>query len=155
MGRGVVKKKQFCTFYLGERLYGFPVEEVQEVIHEQTITHVPLAPAVVRGLINLRGKIVTVIDLQKKLGLDAEQPASPEMNLVVRNDESTVSFLVGPVGDVVTVEKAAFEELPEPLRGESPKAVVGVYKLPHGLLHVLDAQFSAQIEEVKTRALRE
>ena len=148
-------KKQFCTFYLGDRLYGIPVEDVQEVLQGQAITRVPLAPAVVRGLINLRGKIVMVIDLQKKLRLDAGKRAAPEMNLVVRSGESIVSFLVGPVGDVVDVEKAAFEELPGTLRSEYPMMVVGVYKLPGGLFHVLDAQRSAQIEEARNMELRD
>ncbi len=150
------KKKQFCTFWLGKRLCGIPVEEVQEVLQEQAITRVPLAPAAVRGLINLRGKIVTVIDLQKRLGLDEKNLAASGMNLVVGHGESTVSFLVSSVGDVVDVEKEAFEELPETLRGESPKTlVVGVYKLPNGLMHVLDAQRGAQIEEANARELRD
>jgi len=149
----VDKKKQFCTFHLGERLYGIPVEEVQEVLQEQAITRVPLAPAAVRGLINLRGKIVTVIDLKGRLGLGAEKPAAPEMNLVVHIGESTVSFLVGPVGDIVDVEETAFEELPETLRGENLKLVLGVYKLPNGLLHVLDAQRGAQIVGPKAKEL--
>ncbi|HUI51531.1 MAG TPA: chemotaxis protein CheW, partial [Terriglobales bacterium] len=60
-------RRQFCTFWMGQRLYGMPVEEVQEVIREQAMTRVPLAGAMVRGLINLRGKIVTAIDLRKGL----------------------------------------------------------------------------------------
>lgn len=138
------ERRQFCTFWMGQRLYGMPVEEVQEVMREQAMTRVPLAGSAVRGLINLRGKIVTAIDLRKGLGLGEEKTTGPLMNVVVSSEEYTVSFLVDAIGDVLEVGEEAFEDVPETLQGEARKLVAGVYKLPNGLLHVLDAEKCAR-----------
>lgn len=140
------ERRQFCTFWMGRRLYGMPVGEVQEVMREQAMTRVPLAGRAVRGLINLRGKIVTAIDLRQELGLE-EEKISGLMNVVVSNDEYTVSFLVDGIGDVLDVDEESFEGVPKTLQGGARKLVSGVYKLPHGLLHVLDAGKCAQIGE--------
>jgi purine-binding chemotaxis protein CheW len=140
----VSERRQFCTFWMGQRLYGMPVEEVQEVMREQAMTRVPLAGSAVRGLINLRGKIVTAIDLRKGLGLGEEKVAGPLMNVVVSSEEYTVSFLVDAIGDVLEVSEESFEDVPETLQGEARKLVTGVYKLPSGLLHVLDAEKCVQ-----------
>lgn len=141
------QRRQFCTFWMGQRRYGMPVEEVQEVIREQEMTRVPLAGSMVRGLINLRGKIVTAIDLRRGLGLNEKQAEGPLMNVVVSSEEYTVSFLVDAIGDVLDVEEEAFEGVPDTLQGEARDLVTGVYKLPSGLLHVLDATKCAQIGE--------
>jgi purine-binding chemotaxis protein CheW len=142
--KGVSERRQFCTFWMGQRLYGVPVEEVQEVMRGQAMTRVPLAGSAVRGLINLRGKIVTAIDLRKGLGLGEERIKGPLMNVVVSNKAYTVSFLVDAIGDVLEVSEEAFEDVPETLQGEARKLVAGVYKLPNGLLHVLDAEKCVQ-----------
>ncbi|HET7108486.1 MAG TPA: chemotaxis protein CheW [Candidatus Acidoferrum sp.] len=141
----VSERRQFCTFWMGQRLYGMPVDEVQEVMREQAMTRVPLAGSSVRGLINLRGKIVTAIDLRKGLGLGEEKIAGPLMNVVVSSEEYTVSFLVDAIGDVLDVGEESYEKVPETLQGEERKLVAGVYKLPSGLLHVLDAEKCVQI----------
>jgi purine-binding chemotaxis protein CheW len=145
----VSEAKQFCTFYIEERLYGIAVEQVQEVLREQAMTRVPLAPEAVRGLINLRGKIVTAVDLRKRLGLGAKRTPGAPMNVVLSSEEDTVSLLVDAIGDVVSVESETFEGLPQTLRGEVREFVTGVYKLAGGLLHVLDAQRSATLEQIR------
>jgi purine-binding chemotaxis protein CheW len=132
---------------MGQRLYGMPVDEVQEVMREQAMTRVPLAGSAVRGLINLRGRIVTAIDLRRGLGLGEEKINRPLMNVVVSNEESTVSFLVDAIGDVLDVGEESFESVPETLQGGARKLVSGVYKLPDGLLHVLDSEKCVQIGE--------
>lgn len=139
--------KQFCTFWMGDRLYGMPVGEVQEVMREQVLTRVPLAAKRVRGLINLRGKIVTAIDLRESLDLPDRQSGTALMNVVVTNEENTVSFLVDSIGDVLDVGQETFEKVPDTLQGESRKFVTGVYKLRDGLLHVLDAAKCADLSE--------
>jgi purine-binding chemotaxis protein CheW len=141
----VSERRQFCTFWMGQRLYGMPVDEVQEVMREQTMTRVPLAGSAVRGLINLRGKIVTAIDLRKGLGLGEEKFHGPMMNVVVSSEEYTVSFLVDAIGDVLDLGEESFEKVPETLQGEARRLVTGVYKLGSGLLHVLDAEKCVQI----------
>jgi len=143
----MIERRQFCTFWMGQRLYGMPVEEVQEVIREQHMTRVPLSGRMVRGLINLRGKIVTAIDLRKGLGLGEQEGNGPLMNVVVNSGEQVVSFLVDAIGDVLDVEEEAFEDVPDTLQGAAGDLVLGVYKLGSGLLHVLDASKCAQLGE--------
>jgi purine-binding chemotaxis protein CheW len=151
----VSERRQFCTFWMGQRLYGMPVDEVQEVMREQAMTRVPLAGSAVRGLINLRGKIVTAIDLRKGLGLEEEKINGPLMNVVVSSEGYTVSFLVDAIGDVLDVGEESFESVPETLQGEARKLVSGVYKLPNGLLHVLDSEKCVQIGEVGKKEVAE
>ncbi|MGB7583652.1 MAG: chemotaxis protein CheW, partial [Terriglobales bacterium] len=76
---------QFCTFYLDKLLFGVELKGVQEVIRSLDITQVPLAPNVVSGLINLRGQIVTAVDLRRRLELNARPPDALPMNVVVRS----------------------------------------------------------------------
>jgi purine-binding chemotaxis protein CheW len=92
---------QLCTFYVGDSYFGIPVDQVQEVVRSQPVTPVPLAPTVIRGLINLRGQILTAIDLRNRLGLG--EPGDPAMliNIVVRTTDSPVSFLVDEIGEVL------------------------------------------------------
>ena len=78
---------QFCTFYLDGLLFGIELKGVQEVIHSLDMTQVPLAPAVVSGLINLRGQIVTAVDLRRRLELKPAPPELHVMNVVVRSDD--------------------------------------------------------------------
>jgi purine-binding chemotaxis protein CheW len=129
---------QFCTFYLDKFFLGVEVLKVQEVIRYQTMTRVPLAPPVVRGLINLRGQIVTAIDLRRRLELSERSPDDLPMNVVIRTEEGTVSFLVDEIGDVLEVEDEQFEAPPETVRGISRELIRGVYKMKDRLLLILD-----------------
>src|SRR5215472_3136729 len=92
--------QQLCTFYLDGLLFGVEVHKVQEVIRYQAMTRVPLASQVIGGLINLRGQIVTAIDLRRRLGLAERTAKQLPMNVVVRSDDGAVSFLVDEIGDV-------------------------------------------------------
>ena len=135
-----VAERQFCTFYVEGLCFGIGVREVQEVIRYQEMTRVPLAASVVRGLINLRGQIVTAIDLRRRLGLADRDDAGEHlpMNLVVRTDDGVVSLLVDEIGEVVEVEEDSFERPPPTLEGVARDLVRGVYKQQGSLLLVLD-----------------
>jgi purine-binding chemotaxis protein CheW len=135
-----VAERQFCTFYVGGLYFGIGVREVQEVIRYQEMTRVPSAAPVVRGLINLRGQIVTAIDLRRRLGLPdrADSAETLPMNLVVRTDDGVVSLLVDEIGEVVEVDEDSFERPPPTLEGVARELVRGVYKQPGSLLLVLD-----------------
>ena len=131
---------QLCTFYADGLYFGIDVREVQEVLQYQEMVRVPLAADVVEGLINLRGQIVTAIDLRRRLDLAERDEAVDPMNVVVRSDDGAVSLLVDEIGDVVEVEEAAFEPAPENLSGRARELIDGVFKLDGQLLLVLDAQ---------------
>lgn len=132
--------QQFCTFYLDRLMFGVGLEKVQEVIRYLEITDIPLAPEVVSGLMNLRGQIVTGLDLRKRLGM-AERPAEANpMNVVIRSSDGAVSLLVDDIGDVVEVTEESFERPPETLQGKVREVIVGVHKLEKQLMHVLDTE---------------
>jgi purine-binding chemotaxis protein CheW len=130
--------RQFATFYANGLLFGVEVVRVQEVLRYQEMTPVPRAPEVIEGLINLRGQIVTAIDARRRLGLPAREADRTPMNMVIRSDDGAVSLLVDEIGDVLDVEQAAFEPVPENVAPSIRDLTTGVYKLKERLLLVLD-----------------
>jgi purine-binding chemotaxis protein CheW len=144
---------QFCTFYLDKLLFGVELKGVQEVIRSLEMTKVPLAPAVVSGLINLRGQVVTAVDLRQRLELAPSPPGTLSMNVVVRSEDGAVSLLVDEIGDVVEVEENSFEPPPETLRGSVRTVILGVHKLSDRLLHVLDIEKACQMSEATEAAV--
>jgi purine-binding chemotaxis protein CheW len=138
---------QFCTFYLDKLLFGVELKGVQEVMHSLDMTKVPLAPGVVSGLINLRGQIVTAVDLRKRLELEPRPAGTLAMNVVVGSEDGAVSLLVDEIGDVVEVEETTFERPPETLSGTVKAMILGVHKLNDRLMHVLDIEKACQMAD--------
>jgi purine-binding chemotaxis protein CheW len=143
---------QFCTFYLDKLLFGVELKTVQEVIRSLEVTQVPLAPEVVTGLINLRGQIVTAVDLRRRLEMEPRASDLPVMNVVVRSEDGAVSLLVDEIGDVVEVKEASFERPPETLRGSVRTMITGVHKLKDRLMLVLDTEKACQMADLATAA---
>ena len=139
-------KKQFCTFYLGARLFGVEVLKIQEVLRYQEITEVPLAPEVIRGLLNLRGSIVATLDLRRRFHMAPLEEGTFPTNVVSQTSTGLISLLVDRIGDVVEVDAESFEASPETLEGESRELIEGVYKLPSGLLMVLNVERALDLE---------
>ena len=132
---------QFCTFYLDGLFFGIDVLKVQEIIRYQEMTGVPLAPPVVRGLINLRGQVVTAMDLRRRLGLPERVAGERPMNVIIRTEaDDTVSFLVDDIGDVVEPEAEQFEAPPGTLDAAVRAVIQGVFKLDRRLLLVMDTE---------------
>ena len=132
------EQQQFCTFFVDGLYFGVDVQKVQEVIRYQNMTRVSLAPREVRGLINLRGQIVTAVDLRRRLSLGEHPEDQLPMNVVVRNDDGVVSLLVDEIGDVLDVDEDTFEPPPETLDGLARELIRGAYKLEGRLLLELD-----------------
>jgi purine-binding chemotaxis protein CheW len=135
----MARDTQFCTFLVGGMLFGLDVACIQEVIRYQRLTVVPLTSSVIAGLINLRGQIVTAIDLRSRLGLTAREPGTRPLNVVVRTPDGAVSLLVDEIGDVIVVDDDAFERPPDTLDDAARTLIRGAYKLKGRLLLVLDA----------------
>jgi purine-binding chemotaxis protein CheW len=136
--------KQLCTVLADGKLFGIDVTRVQEVIRYQEITPVPLAPRSVSGLINLRGQIVSAIDLRTLLGLPERAPQQLPMNVVLRQESGAVSLLVDEIGDVVVVDEATFEPPPETLVAASRALIDGVYKLDSQILLLLNTTLAVR-----------
>ncbi|MFO0556240.1 MAG: chemotaxis protein CheW [Polyangiaceae bacterium] len=132
--------KQLCTFHVSHLFFGVEVTKVQEVLQWLPMTPVPLASRVVRGLINLRGQIVTVIDLRRRLGLPDAADGESALNLVVRTDARVISLLVDQIGDVLEVEDASFEPAPTTLSPESRELIQGAFKLDESLVLALNLE---------------
>lgn len=145
----MANQRQFCTFFLGAHYFGIDVLKVQEIIRYQAMTRVPLAPPVVRGLINLRGQIVTAIDLRRRLELADRTDDSLPVNVVIHTDDGAVSLLVDEIGDVLQVEETAFERPPETLRGTARELIRGAYKLENRLLLILDTEKAVNLANVR------
>ena len=146
----MIPPRQLCTCTLGGLWLGIDVLEVQEVLRWQPTTRVPLAPAAVRGLINLRGQIVTAVDMRRLFGLPASAPDAEPMNIVVRALETPVSLLVDAIGDVVEVSDAMAEPPPPTLAPAVRDLVRAVYKLPEHLLLELDTDRALRLELTST-----
>lgn len=131
---------QFSTFFVEDLFFGVDVLRVQEVLRYQQMTRVPQAPDVIEGLINLRGQIVTAIDMRRRLRLPPRAGNQTPMNMVVRTDDGAISLLVDEIGDVLDVDATTWEQPPENLDPSARELISGVYKLNGRLLLVLDAE---------------
>jgi purine-binding chemotaxis protein CheW len=136
---------QYCTFYVASHYFGLDVLKVQEIIRYQEITRVPLAPPVVCGLMNLRGQIITAIDLRRRLGLSERPAEQAPVNVVVHTDDGAVSLLVDEIGDVLEVSEKLFEPPPETLKGTARNLIRGAYKLKDRLLLILDPERTVNV----------
>ena len=150
--RNVSETRQLCTFIIDGMLFGVDVMNVQEVIRYQEMTVVPLASANVRGLINLRGQIVTAIEMRARLGLDPRRGDALPMNVVTTTADGVVSLLVDEIGDVLEVEERTFERPPETISAAFRELVRGVFKLEGKLLLLLDAEKVATFGSDRVKA---
>lgn len=136
---------QLATFFLGEELFGVDTLRVQEILTYQEITSVPLAPDYVRGLINLRGQIVTVIDLRCRLGFEKLEQERSSMNLIVNSDEGLMSLLVDNIGNVLDIPSNRLLPPPGTIRGVAVRYIQEVCQLEDTLLIVLNLQNILQL----------
>ena len=136
---------QYATFFVDELFFGIEVLKVQEVLRYQEMTSVPRAPGVIEGLINLRGEIVTAIDMRRRLGLRTRPDGKWPMNVVVRADDGAVSLLVDEIADVLQVNEKDYEPPPETLQGMARDLIRGAYKLDKRLLLILDTEKTIRV----------
>ncbi|MFN7967492.1 MAG: chemotaxis protein CheW [Acidobacteriota bacterium] len=136
----VPERRQLCSFSVGELLFGVDVTRVQEVLRHQELTVVPLAPGAVGGLINLRGQIVTAIELRRLLDLPPRQDGEGTLTVVLRTPDGPVSLLVDSIGDVVQAEGRQYEGAPDTLSERYRRLIDGVYKVDHQLVLALNLE---------------
>jgi purine-binding chemotaxis protein CheW len=135
----------YCTFIVDRFFFGVPVDHIQEVVRHQDMSRVPLAPNEVSGLINLRGQIVTAIDLRRRLHLAAATGDRRAMNVLIKTPEGAVSLLVDQIEDVLEVPAEGVERPPETLQGEVRDLITGACKLKDRLLLLLDTQKTIEL----------
>lgn len=130
----------YATFYVGNLFFGIPIAIGVEVTKGQEVTPVPLGPKEVAGFFNLRGHIVTAIDMRVRLGLEASADGSDEVSIFFQDQEALFALMVDRVGDFTEVSEATFEETPSNLDANARDLIVGVHKLADKLLLILDTQ---------------
>ncbi len=128
----------FVTLTLADQLCGVPVLGVRDILSEQTITRIPLAPPEIAGSLNLRGRIVTAIDLRRRLKLPPPPAGQPRMSVVAEQGGELYALLVDQVSEVLTLRADAFERNPPTLPPEWAAFSTGIYRLDGKLLVVLD-----------------
>jgi purine-binding chemotaxis protein CheW len=136
---------QLVTFRLDGDLYGVEVRHVQEVLRSHRLTPVPLAPPAVAGLINLRGQVVTAIDLRERLGRPPRPEDSEAAAVVILVGGEVMSLLVDSIADVLPVDPLDFEPPPDTLERRSRGLILGAYKLEGRLLLALDVHKAVDI----------
>ena len=138
MGERGADLRQFVTFTIGGQLCGIPVLQVRDVLASQEITTIPLAPPEITGSLNLRGRIVTSVDLRVRLGLPTGDVGQDRMNVVVEHHGELYSLIIDSVGEVLELSSEILERAPATLDASWSRFSNGIYRLDDGLLLVLD-----------------
>ena len=129
---------QYVSFFVDKQLLGIPVNAVQEVLNPQALSPVPLARPEISGLLNLRGQIVTAVNLRRRLGLPELEEDRESMNVVVRHQGESFSLRVDDVGDVINVSGVALESPPSTLDAHWKTVTTGVFRLEEQLFVILN-----------------
>jgi purine-binding chemotaxis protein CheW len=119
---------RFLTFFLANEEYGFEILKVQEIIVFQSITPVPRTPQFIRGVINLRGKIIPVLDLRTKFGMEQVEPTNETCIIVVRVDSIEMGILVDKVSEVLEIQGGNIEPVPHFGNGFDTNFILGLGK---------------------------
>lgn len=130
--------EDFVTFTIAEQLFGVPVLRVQDVLRMRSITCIPLAPDEISGSLNLRGRIVTAVDVRLRLGLAPRDGKSQSMSIVVEHESELYSLVVDSVGEVLGVAPGDYERNPPTLDARIREYSDGIYRLENELLVVLN-----------------
>jgi purine-binding chemotaxis protein CheW len=134
----VSDERKICTFYIDDFFFGIDINHIQEVIRYQEMTEVPLSPEIISGLINMRGQIVTSINMRKRLGFAPLVGDQKPINIIVRTADEAFSLLVDAIGDVIDIPIDLFEPPPESLKGLIKEALQEVCQEKDKLLLILD-----------------
>lgn len=130
-------RTEYVTVIIGKQLFGLPIARVQDVFVLSQITRVPLAPDDIAGVINLRGRIVTAIDLQRRLGVEGGSGRMP-MAVGIESANESYGLVIDAVGEVLKLDAETAEPVPVNLDERLGQVASGVHRLEDGLLVVLD-----------------
>lgn len=141
------EEMEIATFYMGDILMGVDIQKVQEINRHVDITPVPQAPACVRGVINLRGDVVTVLDLRTVLELEPAEITDQSRNMIAKAGDEQIGLLVDRIADVVKVTRNEIEPPPANVSGIDGRFFDGVYKMESELLIILNAEEVLSVDQ--------
>lgn len=133
-----LQQTDFLVILIGDQMFGIPVLQVQDVLRQQRVTRVPLAPPEVAGAMNLRGRIVTAINVRCRLGMPDLDPKTPTMSVVVEYENELYSLIIDRVGDVLSLLNSDFESVPATLDPVWRDIATGIFRLEDKLMVVVD-----------------
>lgn len=142
-----VATTDFVTVRIAEQWFGIPVQRIHDVFMPQSMTYVPLARSEVAGVLNLRGRIVTAIDMRRVLDLPVCEDAAKQMAIGIEKGGESYGLVIDEVGEVLSLEDSAFESNPANLDPRWQEISKGIYRLEGTLLVVLDADRVLSFEE--------
>ena len=131
---------QYVTVKIGNQLFGIPVLEIEDIIGPQNVTFIPRASQIILGALNLRGRIVTAIDMRRRLGLMETDESLTRMNVVIERNGDLYSLVVDEVGEVLTLEDAGLEPHPPTMRSSVREVSTGIHRLDKALMVALDVE---------------
>ncbi len=142
--------RDYLTVYIGDQIFGLPILQAQDVLGEQRVTRIPLAPPQIAGALNLRGRIVTAVNMRACLGMVPREDAGKVMHVVVENSGELYSLMIDKVGDVMSLSMRDYENNPSTLSVSWRGVSSGIYRLKDNLLVVLDIPRLLDSLETKT-----
>jgi purine-binding chemotaxis protein CheW len=131
---------EYVTVTIGEQLFGLPIAQVQDVFLPGNLTRVPLAPAEIAGVLNLRGRIVTTIDMRCALGLETRQEGAEAIAIGIERDNESYGLVVDSVGEVLRLDQNSRQAIPGNLDNRLARVAAGIHRLDEQLLVVLDVE---------------
>ena len=143
------KATELATFYIGDALCGMDILNIQEINKHMKVTKVPQAPEHVTGILNLRGQIITIINLGTKLGLSATRVTDGSRNIIVNSEDEFVGLLVDRISDVAVVDQDSVEPPPANISGIQGKFFEGVFKTEDNLIGILNVGEVLKESELK------
>jgi len=146
------KKDQVVSFRIGKEHFGVPIQAVQEIVRVPEITAVPEMPSFVEGVINLRGRILSIVDLSKRLKIKGAAREKSSRILIVEIDQRVVGLLVDAVSAILRIPPEAIEPAPDIVTSVGAEYIRGVGKLPDKLIILLDLKNILKPEEIRTLA---
>ena len=133
-----LQQTDFLVILIGNQMFGIPVLQVQDVLRQQKVTRVPLAPPEVAGAMNLRGRIVTAINVRRRLGMPDIEDTKSTMSVVVEHEGELYSLIIDKVGDVLSLLNSDFESVPATLDPLWRDVATGIFRLEDKLMVVVD-----------------
>jgi purine-binding chemotaxis protein CheW len=130
----------YVTFTIDQQMFGVPILKVQDILRPDSIASIPLAPPEIKGSINLRGRIVTVIDVRVRLGIEPREDMSESMGVTIEHNNDLYTLLVDKIGDAISLDSKNFEKNPGTLDADWRDFAVGVFRLEERLMVVLDVE---------------
>ena len=138
MSKTAATETEFVTAWIADQLFGIPITRVHDVFEAERITRVPLAPTEICGVLNLRGRVVTALDMRKRLGLPKQEGQKKQMAIGIDHDGEAYGLLVDSMGEVMKLSPSAFDAVPINLHKDWAAICSGIYRLEDRLMVVLD-----------------